>query len=155
MAVPVTPIGVEYNQPTFTGPQNQQYNTVAAMQASIAKLKAAGVDLTTMEYGDYQRHLRFGQWSPTQQARWQPTLDKMREHLSAQPNADSVPGVGGAAPTNKWDLLHATIRKCFSDPPTPFEVRVVPQPVGVTTHTITYGWTDQNKFLTLTIACPF
>jgi hypothetical protein len=158
--------GRTYKNDQFKNLMNRNYYPLSAMQASVDKLKASRqIDITTMEYGEYQPILTpLDQWPNGSGADWEKSKNHARAGLASQPNNLPVSAdEPSVVPLTKLGLLDATLRKCFnSTPPIPMQIDVQEQPhdsPNAAQHDIklvwTYGTDGIPTMLRFTMICPY
>ena len=157
--------GVVSKDPVFHGDMNIHYRTVDKMKESLVILKQAGLDVATMQFGQYQPKLAPTAIGNLGAGWWDREVNKARTQLSAQANTTPLsrdePKV---IPPTKCALLDACVQKCFkSAEPIPMTIKVDmkeqsdPNP---NQHDIVLDWvygvsSDVPTRLYLTMVCPY
>lgn len=157
--------GAVSKDPIFHGDMNAHYATVDDMKASVVSLKQAGLDVATMEFGQYQPVLEPNAIGKLGAGWWQREVTKARTQLSAQANTTPLsrdePKV---IPPTKCALLDACVQKCFkSNEPIPMTIKVNMKKqtdADLNQHDIVLDWvyevsSDVPKRLYLTMVCPY
>jgi hypothetical protein len=159
----ISPKGAELGQVSEFFPlMNRKYQTRATIAVSKQALVDAGVDMTQMEYGEYQDVIvRPQDWPGDTLYHWRGIVLRVRKNLRAQENGDQVAPDDGTVPPNRWELLNAAIRRCFNNSPEPitFEIDPRSQDPGsddANTHTIRLNWTgNPPTHLVVSMICPY
>src|SRR5262249_45456915 len=121
--------GMCFNDQRFKDFMNNFYNPAENMKTTVDTLKAANLDLTTIEWGDYQPVLANPlNWPtpplcPPGSFSWTAFKNSARRDLSEEVNSaplsEDEPDV---VPPTRCALLDAAIRKCFNSiPPIPIK----------------------------------
>jgi hypothetical protein len=161
--------GMCFNNRGFKDFMNNFYNPAENMKRTVDFLKAKNLDLTTIEWGDYQPILAQPQSWPTlcppdHPWSWADFKDWARADLSAEVNSAPLsqdePDV---IPPTKCALLDAAVRKCFNSiPPIPIKLDITDKLQGspnADKHAIDLVW-DYGKggiptLLNFTLFCPY
>lgn len=159
--------GAVYDNPAFINLMNANYADQAAMERSVAKLKASNlIDLETMQFGQYQPILSdTSRWPNDGGRRWLREMGGARIDLMEQPNGTPLSNdERSVVPLTKCGLLDACVRKCFnSTPPIPITIYVTQQKHDAPDskrHDILLDWeygngqTNAPTRLHLTMVCP-
>ena len=157
--------GAVSKDPVFHGDMNSHYRTVDKMKESVVTLKQAGLDVATMQFGDYQPKLAPKAISDLGAGWWATEVAKARTQLTAQANTTPLSrDEPKAIPPTKCALLDACVQKCFkSAEPIPMTIKVDmkeqtdPNP---NQHDIVLDWvygvsSDVPTRLYLTMVCPY
>jgi hypothetical protein len=158
--------GRPYNNQQFKDHMNRLYYPLSAMQKSVEILKESNqLDLSTMEFGDYQSVLSpLDRWPGDTGKKWLKSKDYARAGLASQPNSAPLSAdEPSVMPLTKCGLLDASVRKCFnSEPPIPMQVDIQEQgqdAPNAAQHDIrlvwTYGSDGIPTLLRLTMVCPY
>jgi hypothetical protein len=160
--------GLIYDNRAFKDLMNANYADVAAMRASIAKLKASPqIDIETMEFGQYQPILsNSATWPNGGGMAWVREVGRARMQFMEQPNTAALSNdQSNVVPLTKCGLLDACVRKCFnSEPPIPMTIDVQQKAMTAADadqHAILLVWDYGNgndkppTRLNLTMVCPF
>jgi hypothetical protein len=158
--------GKVYETAEFKQAMDSSYFPLENMKKSVATLtNSNGIDIATMEFGQYQPILAPTSINPSGPKTWLKNVGFARVQLTAQPNTTPLskdqPNV---TPLTKCALLDACVRKCFnSEPPICMQVNVTqkakdsPNP---DLHDILLEWeypagSNVPSLLNLTMVCPF
>jgi hypothetical protein len=157
--------GAVLNNQPFKDYMNSLYYPLANMQRSVDALKASKqINLTTMEWGEYQQILApLDRWPAPAGQHWIRLKNAARADLSVQANTASLSKDEPVVPPTKCALLDAAVRKCFnSTPPIPMFIEIMDKPVdaqNANLHDITLTWVYGKDgiptLLEFTMHCPF
>jgi hypothetical protein len=156
--------GKVYETSSFKQAMDSHYYPLDSMKQSVEILtNSQGIDIATMEFGQYQPILAPQQINPDGPKTWLQNVGRARVQLTAQPNKDPVSEDDPTVPLTRCALLDASVRKCFnSDPPICMSVNVTQKGKGdpdPTLHDILLVWdydagSKVPTLLNLTMVCP-
>ena len=156
--------GRVYEASGFKRAMDSHYYPLDSMKQSVEILtNSQGIDIATMEFGQYQPILAATEINQKGPKFWLQNVGRARVQLTAQPNKDPVSEDDPTVPLTRCALLDASVRKCFnSDPPICMSVNVTQKGKGdpdPTLHDILLVWdydagSKVPTLLNLTMVCP-
>jgi hypothetical protein len=159
---------ITFHNPLFIAAINANYAStpisvsgamIPAIQNTVNKIVAAGLNPATVQWGLYQQVIMpQASWPGTTYQEWVSAVGKARTSLGNQQNNQVLNGV---TPPTKVALLDLAVQTCFTaHPPIQIIIAVTQQPQASATAAahdigIVFGPVNGVETLSLTMICPY